>query len=133
MAAVVRWKFDDLTTLATYTFEINPASGGSPSFEKNLVYENTLAPNGHALIYEGQDPVRELTWEGVILTQTHYQTYVDWWDKRHQIKLTDDLGRQYVIYIKSFQPKRERAVHYPWKHSYTVTAVILDWLSEPTI
>lgn len=126
---VVRWTFYDPILLETWTFDINPNTGGSPSFEKKINYESTTAPDGKTLIYEGTDEVQTIEWSGVILSQGHYETYIDWWQKRRQILLTDDLGRQFWIYIKTFTPKRVRSALYPWKHDYDVRAVILDWVS----
>jgi hypothetical protein len=125
---VVRWQFYDPVATETYTFEINPNAGGSPTYKKSVNYQNTTAPDGKTLIYEGQDEVQELEWSGVILTQTHYDKYIEWWQKRRQIRLTDDLGRQYWIYLTSFVPNRVRASSRPWKHEFTATAVILDWI-----
>lgn len=120
-----RWTIYDPVDLETYTFEINPNAGGSPSNKKNVSYTNTTA--GKAIIYEGRDQVQELEWSGVILTQTHYEKYIEWWEKRRQILLTDDLGRQFWIYLKEFNPTRELSRSYPWRHSYSVIATILDW------
>jgi hypothetical protein len=124
---VVRWTFYDPVDLETYTLHLNPREGGNPQHRKRINYQNTSAPGGMTLIFEGQDEVRELTWDGVILEQAHYDALYAWWDKRRQILLTDDLGRQYWIYIISFEPKRVRAAHHPNKHEYSMKALILDW------
>lgn len=129
MAVVQRWRFDDLVTHETYEFEINPKEGGSPSYKKHINYQNTCAPNGKTLVFEGHDEPQVLTFTGTILTQTLYDAMVTWFSKRHQIKVTDDLGRSFMIYIMSFEPKRERSFHYPWKHSYQVSYIVLDWVS----
>lgn len=125
--AVVRWTFYDAAESETYEFEVNPREGGTPSYRKNIVYQNTLAPGGRTLIFEGADEPMKLSWAGVILTQEHHETFVDWYYKRHQILLTDDLSRQYTVYISAYEPKRERSALHPWKHSYTMEATILDW------
>lgn len=124
---VVKWEFFDPVTLEIVPFEINPAAGGSPSYQKNVQYKDTSAPDGKVIVFEGRDRPRELEFTGTILTESQYNMFVEWWDKRYQISVTDDLGREFVIMIDSFAPTRERAVHYPWKHSYTVRATIVDW------
>lgn len=126
---VVRWEFFDGSISETYTWEINPREGGSPQYEKNIIYENTSAPSGKTLIFEGQDRPAELEWSGVILSQAHYDTLLTWFEKRRQIRLTDDLGRVMWIYITAFLPTRKRAVGRPYKHEYTMRATILDWVS----
>lgn len=122
-----RWLFYDPVEDETYTFEINPNDGGSPQFAKKITDQSTVAPGGKTLLFEGADEVQTLEFSGVILEQTQYDAFRLWWAKRRQIKVTDDLEREYWVYIKTFAPKRERAIHHPWKHSYSVTAVILDW------
>lgn len=122
---VVRWTFYDGTD--TYTFEINPDTGGSPAYAKTITSQSTLAPNGKTLVFEGTDQVPKFEFSGTILTEAHFNAFLEWWDKRRQIQVTDDLGRQFWIYLETFTPTRVRAVQHPWKHSYQVSAVILDW------
>lgn len=124
---VVRWDFYDPVEAETYELELNPNEGGSPSFKKTFTYANTSAPNGKTIIFEGQDEIQKLEWSGVILTQSHYDKYVEWYQKRRQIRITDDLGRVYWVYLEAFTPTRVRARSHPWKHNFQVTAVILDW------
>jgi len=124
---VVRWTFEDPATLETYEYEVNPAAGGTPEYKKSIEYQNTLAPGGRTLIFEGRDEPLTLEWSGTILSEEQHTTFVDWWDKRHQIYLTDDLDRQYTIYITEYSPKRVRNASNQWKHEYTIRATILDW------
>lgn len=125
---VVRWQFFDPVGSVTYTHEINPVAGGSPQYKKTETIVKTTAPDGRALIFEGQDEVQRLEWSGTILTQAHYDKYVEWWQKRRQIKVTDDLGREFWVYLNSFSPKRVKAVTRPYKHEYDVTATIVNWV-----
>lgn len=125
----VKWKFDDLTDSSTYTFEINPNEGGSPQYKKTIQTANTAAPDGKTLIFEGRDEAQQLTFSGTILSQAQYDAMVTWFNKRHQVRITDDLNRAYMVYITSFEPKRVRAVHYPYKHTYTVNYIVVDWPS----
>lgn len=124
---VTRWIFEDPSASETYTWEINPRDGGSPQYEKTINYQNTTAPDGKTVIFEGLDKPLELEWSGVILSQDHYETLIEWFEKRRQIKLTDDLGRIYWVYITAFLPSRRRAVGRPYKHDYTMKATVLSW------
>lgn len=125
--AVVRWLFEDPVTLDSYEMEVNPSSGGSPNYTKKITYENTSAPDGKVIVFEGRDEVRKLEFSGTILTEAQFNAFVTWWEKRYQVSVTDDLGRVFSIILESFDPTRERAIHYPWKHSYRVNATIVDW------
>ncbi len=124
---VVKWNFYDPVTLETYTFDINPAEGGSPALNKTITYKNTSAPDGKTLVFQGRNQPQVMEFSGTILNQSQYDAMIEWFNKVHQIKITDDLSREYWIVIESFDPKRERASHYPYKHSYTVRATIVDW------
>lgn len=123
---VVRWTLYDPVLSETWTMQVNPNDGGTPDNAKTVNYTNTAAPDGKALVYEGRDAVQALDWTGIILTQEHYDTYIHWFAKRRQVLLTNDLGIQTWIYLTKFTPKRKRAVQAPWKHEYTVSAIVLD-------
>lgn len=127
MADVVRWIFYDPGTAETHVFSINPKSGGSPGYKKTFTFANTAAPDGKTLVFQGRAEVQNLVFEGTILEQADLDAFVTWWQKQNQIVVTDDLGRTFSIIIQEFTPKRERAVHSPWKHSYSCSAVIVDW------
>lgn len=124
---VVRWIFTDLTTTVSETFEINPREGGTPSYEKNVQYTSTTAPDGKTLVFEGADKPQSIEFAGAILYESQFNTFYNWWNKRNQIQITDDLGREFVVVIESFSPVRKRAVHYPWRHDYTIKATVVDW------
>lgn len=124
---VVRWTFQDAVEAETYELEVNPREGGSPQYQKSINYQSCTAPDGKTLIFEGADKPIELEWSGVILSQTMYETLIDWYQKRRQILLTDDLNRSMWIYITQFSPRRQRAYSHPYKHEYTIRATILDW------
>lgn len=123
---VVRWTLHDPTVPETYTFHVNPNAGGTPGITKNLTTEVTAAPDGSAIIFEGRPEPQTLSFSGVILEQAHLDALMTWFQKEHQLRLTDDLGRQYWVYLKSFTPTRERARSHAWKHTYTAEATILD-------
>lgn len=127
---VVRWTFEDLTlaTPTSYEFEINPSDGGSPQYKKQIINRSTCATDGQVIVQEGRDQPNETSFSGTILTEEMYNEMVSWFNKRHQIKVTDDLGREFFIYITAFEPRRVRAVQHPWKHAYTVQYIELDWL-----
>lgn len=124
---VVRWIFTDAVVPETYTFEINPNEGGSPTYKKNVIFKNTAAPNGKTLIFEGRDDPATFSFSGTLLSQAQYTAFQTWFLKRRQITITDDLSRSFSIYITSFDPKRVRAANNPWKHTYTCEAISLDW------
>jgi hypothetical protein len=123
---VVRWSFYDPITLVSYEFEVNPREGGTPGRRKNITSQTTSASDGQAIIMEGAREPMTYEFSGTLLTEDQYNTFLEWFDLARQIQVTDDLGRQFWIFITEFSPKRERAIHFPWKHSYSIKATILD-------
>lgn len=123
---VVRWTFTDPVTSAVYTFHLNPSSGGSPSYEKTITTETTVAPGGNVLLFEGADVPRVGSIAGTILSLAHYQAMVDWWEKRYPVVMTDDLGRAQTIYLKKFTPTRKRSVSHRYLHDFTLDYVVLS-------
>lgn len=121
-----RWTFYDSYLTDTATFEVNPNEGGSPNRKKNLSYQPTTAPDGAVLLFEGRDPARTGQFSGTLLTEAQYDMFETWFSKRYPITMTDDLDRDFLIYITEYNTTRKRAVHYPFKHEYTVSYVLVE-------
>lgn len=122
--ARIPWVFEDPTEGTVEYMQINPNEGASPKYAKTLTRKTTTA--GRSLVQEGQDEAKQLDFSGVILTQAQYEFLYNAWNKRHPVRLTDDLGRVFTIYLESFSPTRKISRTYPWRHEYQVTSVVLD-------
>jgi hypothetical protein len=125
--ARIPWQFHDPVVDETYYWEINPNDGGYPERTKSIAYNATSAPDGQTVAFEGREAPMSFSFSGVILTQTQFEVMNTWYEKKNQIQLTDDLGRSFWIYIRTFSPRRQRSASHPWKHNYTMEAIILDW------
>lgn len=125
---LVRWRLDDDTVGDSYVFEINPNEGGTPPRKKNLTTQSTTAPDGKPIIFEGQDEVLNASVSGVILNEDQLAVLTEWFKRRHLVKLTDDLGRAYIIYLTGLQAGRQRSAHYHWKHTYTLEYTVFEEL-----
>jgi len=125
--ALVRWKFTDPVNLDEYEFEINPSAGGSPAIQKTFQYQNTSAPDGKTIIFEGRDQVQKIEFSGRLLSEAQYTAFETWANKRYQVQIEDDLGRSFYIIIESFTPTRVRRRSHPWTHDYSISATIVDW------
>ena len=123
---VVKWTFFDPTVPETYTFAVNPNEGGTPERAKTVTFQATAAPDGKMLLFEGREEPRRISISGVILDQAQLNTFETWYGKRHQIRLTDDLGRQYWVYMTRFSATRNRRRSHPWHHSYNMELTIVD-------
>jgi hypothetical protein len=123
---VVRWTLTDPTVPETYTFPMNPNEGGTPGITKKITSSVTAAADGQALVFEGRPDPQKFTFSGSILDESHLESLIYWFQKEHQLQLTDDLGRQYWVYLTSFTPTRQRRASHPWRHTYQAEATILD-------
>lgn len=113
--------------MAEILLEINPSSMDEIVRGKTLKYQNTMGPNGQTVLYEGADEQKTIIWHGEFLTQTQYDTMVAIFNARVNSTFTDDLGRQYVVYITAFTPKRmSKSPYDPWHHSYTMEMIVLS-------
>mgnify|MGYP006303032963 CR=1 FL=1 len=125
--ARIPWQFYDPVAEETYNWEINPSEGGFPDRVKNISFQTSAGPNGQTIAFEGRRNPMSFQFSGTILSQSQFDTLNDWFEKSNQIQLTDDLGRSFWIYIKSFSPRRVRSGRFQWKHTYTIEAILLDW------
>jgi hypothetical protein len=123
---VVRWTLMDPTVPETYTFPLNPNQGGTPGVTKKITTSVTSAADGQALVFEGRPDPQKMSFSGSILDQQHLDNLVVWFRKEHQLLLTDDLGRQFWVYLTNFTATRERKHSHPWRHTYQAEATILD-------
>jgi hypothetical protein len=127
MAVRTPWVLTDLTNNDTYSWDINPRQISMPR-RKTFTYQNTAAPGGRVLAFEGRDEPRKFTFSGIVLSQSQKEEMDAWFNKRHQMQLTDDLGETYTIYITSFNWSREgRTIQHQWRHSYEGEMLVLDW------
>lgn len=123
---VTRWEFYDPIDDETWVVPLNPHDSDSPPRKKNITSEATSASDGQVILFEGADPVPRIAIAGKIHDEATLDEWNRWFDKRHQIQLTDDIGRVMWIYFEEFTPKRVRSSIYPWKHTYDARFIILS-------
>lgn len=118
----VAWNFYDHTD--SYDFYVNPLEASMPTLNKKVTYQATAA--GKQVSYEGRPQVGSLSFSGVILEEAQYLIFREWWLKRKQVRITDDLGQKYWVYLKSFNPTRRKNNTYDWLMDYTAEGIVLD-------
>lgn len=126
--ATWRWTLYDPIEDVTVVLPLNPSEAQIPARKKVFTNTPTTAPagEGRTLIFQGPDEVGEHRWEGIILEQSHLELLDEWAAKNHQIRLTDDLGRQFWFVIKTFEATRVKRNSHPWAHTYVLTGIALD-------
>lgn len=119
------WRFQDYSGSQFYEFEINPLDVSDPAIKRTITTQATSA--GRQVNYEGRLQPGTLTFSGTILSEGQYEVMNAWAQVRKQIKITDDWGRVFWVYIESFTPTRKYSIEFPWRMEYSVEATVLDW------
>ena len=119
----VAWSFYDGVNI--YNLDVNPSSASMPTIgQKRLTTQMTAA--GTPIVYEGRKEAKTISFSGVILEEFQYRLFLLWVNMSKQIRITDDLGLRYWIYIKSFSPKRRKDSAHPWLMDYSIEGFVLD-------
>lgn len=121
------WKLTDNSTGSPVELEldINPNAFDPPGRAATVVAEQSTAPNGQTLLYQGRDQVRRASFSGVVTTQSFYDTLNTWKDKHYPLTLTDDLGNSWTILIEDWTWTRLRRAINPHRYDYTAKVIVL--------
>lgn len=121
----VPWVFSDPVNDDSYEFAINPLNATFPTSKRTVTTQYTTS--GKPVNFEGRSTVKNLRFSGTILHEEHYNAMVDWANKSSQVHLKDDLGRGFWVVITNFSPTRRYHRDYPWRHEFSVDAVVVSW------
>ena len=124
---MAKWEFFDHVTNVNVPLEINPSDVDMGGVQRTISETSASSPTGKRILFEGRRQPQKMVFTGVTFTKAQYEFFEDWANKNYQIRMTDDLGRQYWIYITRFAPTRRRAFNQPWLTDYTMEATVLDW------
>lgn len=86
----------------------------------------TTAVDGTPLVFQGQEQVASMQFEGVTQTRMQYDTFKTWFAKRYAVLLVDDLGRQMQVVLEKWEPKRASTFNNHYRHTYTATYRVLS-------
>ena len=106
------------------TFAINPNAFNPPGRNSNIITEQTSAPNGQNLIFQGRDKTKESTFSGAVLTQSFYSDLDIWKDKFYPLVLTDDQGSTWDIIFRTWSWTRLHRTN-AWRYDYSATVLVL--------
>lgn len=123
---MVRWKLTDVRTSVSYTLEVNPHTGGTPSVTREITSNTPIGPVARTSYAEGRSTLGPLEFSGTLLTMQQYVAMQRWALSRGLLELQDDLGRVYRGVLTSWRPTRPRK-SLPWYHDYSATfAIVAD-------
>ncbi len=121
---VVRWNFSG--SWGSGQFPINPKEGALPQREKNVtITSQATSPYANPIIFEGRHNPSMFPFSGTILTQSHYNFMVSWFESPQTCLVTDELGNSFELYLTLFKPTRKNRHNHPWAMDYQAEAVIV--------
>ena len=124
---MAQWKITDNSTgtPVDYTFIINPNAFTPPPREASISSTQAVSPTGGALLFQGRDKVVRLQFDGLVHTETFYNSLRTQLAKWYPVDLTDDQGNSWsVVFEKSTFKRVKRATNH-WRFDYTVTAIVV--------
>lgn len=133
MAVYKRWVLSDGSE-DSYTFQPNPNAMSSPFPERSITTKVTTAVDGQVLLMEGMATPATWTFSGDILDHTQYEALRSWVYDRvgRRVVVTDHFGRRIVCVLIKFDPVPKRAVGRYWRHTYTISAVVVS-VGDPAV
>ena len=132
---VQRWIFHDPFAPETWTVPMNPSEMSSIFPEKNISTNATTALTGQVLLFEGATTPVNWNFQGTTLDRAHHDELLRWSQKRNRIRITDHFGRVIPVYLVNFDAIPQPAPQTPrkWRHTYTMTAIIVGQPSAATV
>jgi len=131
------WRFYDDVLDETYFWPVNPKEdSGSHAITKAFNYQAQAAQrrtSGNvdtvdALVSVQAVEQSAFSYSGFVYDQQQFDALVSWCNRGYPIYLTDDLGREFLIYVTGLELSRVRSRQNPFKHSYQFTGIILEEL-----
>lgn len=121
----VRWTFTDLTTSEVWQLTYNPNTMTSPHAMRNTLTSQRSPIDGHVRALRQQPTPKDWSFGGVIRSEEHYETLLEWVDRGHLVHLADHLGRVFLIRLIQFIPAERRPMlNVPWRFTYEMKAVV---------
>ena len=123
-----RWKFVDPSTGDEWTHPINPRRMTPPPLLRKQMRFASGARVSAARVRAFRAPTSALPWEfsGVIRSQAHHDSLLEWAKKKRLIEVHDHLGRVFEVVITSFEPSDRRpTAHTPWRLTYSMKTLML--------
>ena len=134
---MAKWEFYDFVTDSTYTMELNPQQVNMGGVTKTISERGASSPTGKRILFEGRREPQVISFDGVIFNKDEYVRFENLANKNYQVRLTDDLGRVYWVYVTNFSPGRRKTSYAAlagqqssigtWLADYSIECTVLDW------
>jgi len=124
---MAKWKITDNSTgtPVVWTFPINPNAFTHPGRAASLTQERTVANTGNTIIFQGADAATQLSFSGIVNSETFYNELRTQLNKWYVLGLTDDQNASWNIVVKSYSMTRVRKALNHYRFDYEVTAIVV--------
>ncbi len=118
---MAKWTLTDNSTGSPviYTFPINPNEFDPPGRTSTVQSEQTTAPNGQHIVFQGRDVVSRGSFSGLVNSETFHDSLEVESDKFYVLTLTDDQASTWDILTTNFSWTRVRRASNQWRYDYT--------------
>jgi hypothetical protein len=129
---VRHWVFSDPMPggLGIWTMAQNPDAMSTPHAPLPMEFEVTTSPEGQAHVWVGAVSGHSWTFSGFVMTEAELNELVAYGALKRRIHIIDHRNRAWTCTIEKLdltpvRPRETGAGTYPWRHRYTVSALIL--------
>lgn len=124
-----RWHFHDPVTNDFWIVPINPDSMTSPFPQRQFSYGMGKL-GGIERVREAIPTPMDWQFGGVIRTRSHHDQLEAWAKVPNPIRITDHLGRIFLVQLTKFLPSERRPTpRVSWRMRYTMNGLVLKELS----
>ena len=124
---MAKWKITDYSTgsAVAWTFPVNPNTFNAPGRSSTLKQETATAPTGGTILFQGRDSTREISFGGVVNSETFHDELRAELDKYNALEITDDQGSTFNVVVKTYSMTRVKRALNQWRYDYEVKAIIV--------
>lgn len=123
----VAWSLTDNSSGSpvVYDFQVNPNTFKPPGRIPSIQQNQSSAPNGVTILFQGRDEAPAGQMGGFIHTEAQFNDINEWGNKQFPLILTDDQSTTWEILITGFNLTRLRRAINQWRYDYTIDFISL--------
>lgn len=125
-----RWVFSDPThAVPDWTFPVNPNVMDAPALE-DATEASPYGVDGLPRDVPGPQKAKDWTWQGVLYSLNHLNTFETWLHLGRTIYVTTHFGDRFAVQLKGFETERAGTRAHPERHKYTANALMLGLIGR---
>lgn len=121
------WKVRNADNSGEQTLVVGP-SKMTERRSKTLLTQSRIRTGANTVstvLIEGPANPITVDLEGTVHTEAGFLQLESWFSSTSEIRIVDDLNRNWLLLIEKFTPRREYKPFVPWFHRWSASAVVL--------